>query len=477
MYKHNARQMGFSDERPEMFGNLPLNPDNRWVKLAQLIPWSKVEEIYQQNFKSRRGQDPLPSRLALGILIVKEKLGLSDRETVDALRENPYLQYFVGYGEYSYNVKLDPSMLTHFRKRFPADVIAQTNAWIVDRMIHPEQDEDEDLSRGAGGTGTGQKVDKEEEKQEPSGTLILDATCAPQDIQFPTDVRLLSEARELLEAMQDTLQEGRSEKKPRNYRERGARDYKRFCRNRHPRKGEIRRAVKKQLQYVERDLRIVEAMQKDSRADLSSLQESYLVTIKKLYEQQRQMFDERKHQCEHRIVSLHQPPVRPIVRGKVRAGTEFGAKLTASVVNGYCQIERLSWEAYNESEDLEGAVEAYQVRYGHYPERVLADQIFRTRKNLSYCKEHGIHLNGRPLGGPPKDKALYAEQKCLERSESGERNAIEGKFGEGKSSYSLGRVMMRRQDTSETSIHLTFLVMNLQKILREFFAPILLGLF
>lgn len=99
MYKHNARQMGFSDERPEMFGNLPLNPDNRWVKLAQLIPWSKVEEIYQQNFKSRRGQDPLFSRLALGILIVKEKLGLSDRETVDALRENPYLQYFVGYGD------------------------------------------------------------------------------------------------------------------------------------------------------------------------------------------------------------------------------------------------------------------------------------------------------------------------------------------------------------------------------------------
>jgi len=189
------------------------------------------------------------------------------------------------------------------------------------------------------------------------------------------------------------------------------------------------------------------------------------------------MFDERKHQCEHRIVSLHQPHVRPIVRGKVRAGTEFGAKLTASVVNGYCQIERLSWEAYNEIEDLEGAVEAYQVRYGHYPERVLSDQIFRTRKNLSYCKEHGIHLNGRPLGRPPKDKALYAEQKCLERSESGERNAIEGKFGEGKSSYSLGRVMMRRQDTSETSIYLTFLVMNLQKSLREFFAPILLGLF
>lgn len=470
MYKHNARQIGFVEEQPEMFGNLPLNPENRWVKLAQLIPWSKVEEEYQKNFKSTRGQDPLPSRLAFGILIVKEKLALSDRETVEVLRENPYLQYFVGYSAYNYNVKLDPSMLTHFRKRFPADVIAKTNEWIVDSMIHPNDDDDNAPSNG----GSGDSWEEGESKQESEnrGTLILDATCASQDIQYPTDVRLLSEARKKLEGMQDTLQAGRAEPKPRNYREKAQREYNRFCRNRRPSKKEIRRALRQQLQYVARDLRQVAEMQEDSSAKLNAEEEKYLTTIKRLYEQQKQMYDERRHSCEDRIVSIHQPHVRPIVRGKVKAGTEFGAKLTASVVDGYGKVEHLSWDAYNESEDLIPIAEEHKAKYGYYPERILADQIFRTRKNRMYCKERGIHLNGRPLGRPPQDRALFAQQKRLERAESGERNAIEGKFGEGKRRYRLNLVTTRLKETSETVIQLIFLVMNLQKILRDLFVPI-----
>lgn len=475
MYKHNARQISLVDEKPEMFGNLPLNPENRWVKLARLIPWSRVEEEYQKNFKSTRGQDPLPSRLALGILIVKEKLSLSDRDTVEVLKENPYIQYFVGYSEYKYDVHLDPSMLTHFRKRFPADVIAQTNEWIVNSMLDPSDDDGPDDGTGAGGSG--EKEAPEPIEAEHEGCLILDATCAPQDIQYPTDVRLLSEARQKLEAMQDVLQTGRTEEKPRNYREKAQREYNRFCRNRKPGKKLIRRVLRQQLQYVARDLRLVAAMQEDSRSKLSDKEVAMLATITKLYEQQKQMYTEHRHQCKDRIVSLTQPHVRPIVRGKVKAGTEFGAKLTASVVEGYGQVERLSWDAYNESEDLIPIVEAYKAKHGHYPERILADQIFRTRQNRSYCQERGIHLNGRPLGRPAKDPALVAEQKRLERAESGERNAIEGKFGEGKRRYRLGRITARLKETSETSIHLIFLVMNLEKILRDLFALFWRGLF
>ncbi|HZJ90249.1 MAG TPA: IS5 family transposase, partial [Oscillospiraceae bacterium] len=441
MYKHNARQMNFVDEQPELFGNLPLNPDNRWVKLARLIPWSRVEEEYRKNFKSTRGQDPLPSRLALGILIVKEKLALSDRDTVAVLRENPYIQHFVGYSEYNYDVKLDPSMLTHFRKRFPADVIAKTNEWIVNSMLCPDDDEDKEDDGGVGGSGG--EDDSEASGSTNEGTLILDATCAPQYIQYPTDVRLLSEARQKLEAMQDVLQAGRTEAKPRNYRKKAQREYNRFCRNRRPTKKLIRQALRKQLQYVARDLRLVEEMRRDSIIKLSCKEEELLATIKKLYDQQKRMYDERSHHCEDRIVSLSQPHVRPIVRGKAKAGTEFGAKLTASVVGGYSTVERLSWDAYNESEDLIPVVEAYKNRHGHYPERVLVDQIFRTRKNRAYCKERGIRMNGRPLGRPPKDPVLLSEQKRLECEEAGERNAIEGKFGEGKRRYGLGRVTTR----------------------------------
>lgn len=116
---------------------------------------------------------------------------------------------------------------------------------------------------------------------------------------------------------------------------------------------------------------------------------------------------------------------------------------------------------------MQASVERFQAHTGHYPARILADKIFRTRDNLDYCKEHGIHLNGPKLGRPPKDRALYREQCRLVKAESGERNAIECAFGVGKRRYSLGHISMKLQHTSEVAIHLVFLSMNLQKRLRS----------
>jgi len=468
MYEHDSRQIAFHDE-PFLFGGLPLNPDNRWVKLAGVIPWSRVEEAYRKNFRGNRGARAKSVRLALGCLIVKEQLQLSDCDTVQMIREHPYIQYFLGYGEYRYDISLDPSLLTHFRKRFPADVIAQVNRWVVDAARAQTLDEEKDDDSGDGGSLTEEASVETALESGNHGTLLLDASCAPQDIQYPTDIRLLHESRQKLEGMMDTLQVGREASKPRNYRQRAAKEYKRFCRNRRPTRREIRTVLRRQLQYVARNLRHVAEMQQDSSVTLSERQLRDLDIVRRVYEQQRGMYASRTHGCADRIVSLHQPYVRPIVRGKVTAKTEFGAKLTVSLVDGYAEVTTLSWDAYNESQDLVKAAEAYKVRYGHYPRRILADKIFRTRHNRRYCKARGIHLNGPPLGRPPKNRTVYDEQLRLEREESRERNAIEGKFGEGKRRYSLGLVKTRLQETSETQIHLAFLVMNLQKILRDLF--------
>jgi IS5 family transposase len=96
MYEHDSRQIAFHDE-PFLFGGLPLDSDNRWVKLAGLIPWSRVEAAYRKNFRGNRGARAKSVRLALGCLIVKEQLQLSDCETVQMIREHPYIQYFLGY--------------------------------------------------------------------------------------------------------------------------------------------------------------------------------------------------------------------------------------------------------------------------------------------------------------------------------------------------------------------------------------------
>jgi hypothetical protein len=239
-----------------------------------------------------------------------------------------------------------------------------------------------------------------------------------------------------------------------------------FARNRRPSKKVIRKAIKAQLGYIRRDM---ETMEKTGRDELTTELIEKFEVIKKLYEQQKHMHENNPHKVEDRIVSISQPWVRPIVRGKAGAQVEFGAKLSVSVINGYIRAEKLCWDAYNESKTLQETVESYHKRTGRYPQKVLADKIYRTRENIRYCKNRRIHMNGPRLGRPPMDKELYRRQKADERRESGERNEVEGKFGTGKRVYGLGRLTARLQDTCETQIHMIILTMNLLKKMKSSF--------
>jgi IS5 family transposase len=296
--------------------------------------------------------------------------------------------------------------------------------------------------------------------------MMLDATCAPANITYPTDVNLLNEAREKLEEIIDTLHPHTGNKlKPRTYRREARRKYLQFIRNRNPQKKIIRKAIGQQLRYAARNLRHIDKqLQAASIDELSNNQQAWLETIRILYQQQQQMYDTRTHSVENRIVSISQPHVRPIVRGKKNADVEFGAKPTVSLIDGYAFIEKLAWEAYNEESTLIPAIEKYKERVGVYPEAVLADKIFRNRENRAYCKERDIRISGPRLGRPAKEtqKAVIA----LERKDASARNAIEGKFGEGKTGYGLDRIMARLKETSETVIAMSFLCMNLNRKLR-----------
>lgn len=121
-------------EEFELSNGCKLAADNRWVQLAQLIPWSEFEQEYAQNFETEMGPPAKSFRLALGALIIKEKLGISDRETVEQIRENPYLQYFIGQSSYSNEVPFDPSLLVHFRQRISAELVNKVNRAIVKRL-------------------------------------------------------------------------------------------------------------------------------------------------------------------------------------------------------------------------------------------------------------------------------------------------------------------------------------------------------
>ena len=178
------------------------------------------------------------------------------------------------------------------------------------------------------------------------------------------------------------------------------------------------------------------------------------------------MYDHHEHRIDDRIVSVSQPHVRPIKRGKAGAATEFGAKISVSLVEGFSFVDRISWDAYNESGDLIGQIENYRKRFGHYPESVHADQIYRTRANRKYCKQHGIRLSGPPLGRPPAKPEKRRELKLQAYQDELDRIPIEGKFGQAKRRFSLARVMCKLAMTSETAIMVAFLVMNLEKWLK-----------
>ena len=244
-------------------------------------------------------------------------------------------------------------------------------------------------------------------------------------------------------------------------------------------------AIAKQLQYIKRNLFHIEKLI-NSGADLSSLNPSQykiLLVVTEVYRQQLWMYENESNRIDDRIVSITQPHIRPIVRGKAGKPVEFGAKLSVSCFDEYVFLDHLSWDNFNESGDLKDQIEEYKNFIGYYPDSVHVDKIYRTRANRAWCKERGIRLSGSPLGRKPKN--ISKEAKKQAQDDERFRNTIEGKFGQAKSGatllrfpqqrnahqdrrFSLNLVMTKLPTTSETSIAITFLVVNLSKLLRQF---------
>ena len=252
---------------------------NRWVKLASMMPWEHIEQIYMESFQSERGRPATSPRIAFGAIFIKENDNLTDEGTVEAIAENPYMQYFLGLAAFQAEPLFDPSMMVH------------------------------------------------------------------------------------------------------------------------------------------------------------------------------------THTCENRIVSLEQPHVRPIQRGKRPNPTEFGQKLHLSVVDGFTFLEQTCWSNFNEGCDLPAVVEDYYRKFGCYPKAVLADKIYQTRANRAYCKEKGIRLTG-PVLGRPKTGEADRKQKRQMYKDACDRNAVEGRNGNAKRRFGLDLIAAKLDETAKTEAALILLAMN-----------------
>jgi len=272
-------------------------------------------------------------------------------------------------------------MLVHFRKRFPADVLKSMNEVIVAKAAERTvKHHDHNNPKGSCG------------EPDNKGKVVLDATCIPTDITYLSDLKLLNTASEKSEEIIDTLHKsrGRGHKKSRTYRNKARKAYLATAKSRRVSGNKLRKARRVQLGYLRRNLKDIDVFsQTTSLSPLSGRQCRDLMVISELYRQQQWMHDHRRLRIDDRIVSISQPHVRPIKRGKAGSDTKFGAKLSVSLAEGYAFVDCTSWDNFNECLDFQDQVKAFKRRHGVYPASAHTDRIYRTRDSF-YSTENPV---------------------------------------------------------------------------------------
>ena len=426
---------------------MQLDLTNDWFRNANRLPWEAWESLYAALFPGTKGNVAKPCRMALGSLIIQMRMGFSDRDLVKQIQENPYYQFFIGLDEFQTALPFTPPLLVTWRKRLDAGFIIKANDALCDAMPKAKR-----RSRKSFGSSTAGTL---------IATQICDATVAPQYIRYPQDTSLLNEARLKLEGIIDNICSANNLPKPRTYRKVAHKEYLAIAKMKKPSTERRRKAVQQQLSYVSRDLKYVDAFIQ-SGYELDEKCQDLLEVIRNLYEQQQYMYDNKTHVVENRIVSISQPYVRPIVRGKASKPTEFGAKLHLSIdERGFARVEYLSFDAFNEGPMLQEALNAYKYHHGYYPERVLVDQIYRTESNLAFCKKNGIRISGKKRGRPFSDEKINRKIVKTAAMDNSDRIQIERYFSVAKRKNGMGLITKKREDTSLSTIAMSVLVTNI----------------
>lgn len=114
-FSSQGKQLCIDDFKSSLEG---LNKSNRWIELGDTLPWAEIEKLYNKRLNNgKRGAGNKPARMIIGALVIKHKMNLSDEETILAIQENPYMQYFVGLSEFTDKPIFDLSLFVTIRKR------------------------------------------------------------------------------------------------------------------------------------------------------------------------------------------------------------------------------------------------------------------------------------------------------------------------------------------------------------------------
>jgi len=420
---------------PELFPfGGKLDENNRWLRVAELIPWQELEDEYAKHFSDvgRPGSD---AQLVIGLLLLKHMTGLSDVGVVQDVLENPYMQAFCGYEKFVTEELLDPSTLTKMRERlglaFFKELEAKTYKLLIDRKIIK--------AKG----------------------MLVDATVFPEKIKYPNDVGLLNDVREWLDRQIKRLGKVVG-KKYRTYPRRSRKEYLNFSKKKRKAKKTINKAKRKMLQYVRRNIKHIKDAIEQIRAQGGEVKEHIiekLGVVEKIFHQQQEMYKRKVNRVEERIVSFHRPYVRPIKRGKQEKKTEFGGKGGLVHVGGFLFLDHFEHRAFAEEELLADHLAGYVSRFGKLPPYASMDAKYGTKDNRELAEKIGVRASFKRRGRKPK--TVDSQDRWFKKKQR-ERNRIEGGFGNGKEHYRLDGVRYRIKDGSEIWVRAGILAMNLK---------------
>jgi len=299
---------------------------------------------------------------------------------------------------------------------------------------------------------------------EHTHTGFCDATVYESYIEYPTDAKLLW--RSCCDVYQ-MIKTRRKELKLRHTRinhEKRKTQYLSFAKRRKKSRRQSKKICKLLLKYLLRLMEQLDELLQKHKAVLSASQRNRLGIITKVREQQWNLHFGKQSTVPDRIVSLHKPYVRPIVRGKEVKPVEFGSKVNMLLVDGISFIEHFSYDNFNEGTRLQSTIHLQQKYFGAC-HQMGADGIYATNENRRYCTKNNIATSFIPKGNEGKLK----EQKSQMRSILGKirSTVLEGSFGNEKNHYQMNKIKAKTAGNERVWIFFSLLTCNAMQIAKR----------
>ena len=414
-FKPRYKQLTIDGFRSSLDG---LDKKNRWVWLGDHLPWDEYEKLYSQTLNNQTvGASAKPARMVIGAMLVKHIIRLSDQDTIEMIQENPYMQYLCGLEEFTDQPIFDPSLFVDLRKRISDEDINKMTEALMKReqeMKDEIRKREEDKARDRGeeppaapavDENAAAFVDSQGRKHE--GVLKIDATCADAEVRYPVDVDIIDDGCSVMDRFIRRICKHAGISVPYTYYGKARNAYRYLVKMKKKGGKLVKETIGQMLSCLHRDiLTLIDLTAGEFRYRLECLrkdQRRVLDATMKMYFQQEQMFRTGEHSCKDRMISIFQPHVRPIVRGKA---------------------------------------------------------------NRAVLKDLEIINYSKPLGRPPKEPPSPESQALMAKA-VGQRNEIECSFGTGKRVYQANDIRAKLPETAECWTGMCYFAKNVMKFFRE----------